>query len=184
MKKSWIARTDDDVFSSRVNGTDGDDYFAGYDYGDVYHGRGGDDLVDGNGGSDRLIGGKGHDDIYGEKGQDRLFGGPGYDLLVGGEHRDILTGGSEADEFRFLAWPSYGGVSHLDIITDFDPREVGEYISMNLEPELGITKFSQLRDMMVQDGDDVVLSFGGVDMLVLEDVRIRQLGADDLIIVT
>lgn len=152
------------------------------DRGDFYHGHGGNDLIDGNKGKDRLIGGSGHDDIYGELGQDRLFGGPGFDLLVGGRNKDIVTGGPGGDIFRFFAFPSWGGESNLDIVTDFDPNEIGEYVYITIEAELGITEFAQLRAMMVQDGEDVVLSFGGADILVLENIRIRQLTEDDFYI--
>lgn len=70
----------------------------------------------------------------------------------------------------------------MDIIRDFDPREIGEWISISIQPELQITEFSQLRDMMIQDRNDVVLSFDAVDILVLKDVRIGQLNEDDFYI--
>jgi hypothetical protein len=70
----------------------------------------------------------------------------------------------------------------LDIITDFDPREIGEWISIFIQPEFNITEYSQLRDMMIQDGNDVVLSFEGLDILVLKDVRISQLSENDFFI--
>ena len=182
MKKKWITRKDHDGLPDRVDGTKWMDFFSGENRGDFYFGRAGDDEIYGNGGGDRLLGGSGNDNIYGVYGSDRLFGGPGNDHLVGGEQKDIVTGGTGADVFRFLAFPASGGVSHLDIITDFDTREANEYIWLTLDPAVGITEFSQLRDMMVQDGDDVVLSFGGVDLLVLENVRIRQLIEDDFFI--
>jgi Ca2+-binding RTX toxin-like protein len=182
MKKSWIARKDEDGPAGRFNGTDGNDTFYGYLDRDVYHGHGGRDEIYGDLGGDRLSGGRGGDIINGYRGKDRIFGGPGNDTIEGGTHKDVITGGSGADLFRFVAWPSYVDGSHLDVITDFDPSGLGEYISISIQPELEITKFSQLRAMMIQDGDDVVLSFGAVDMLVLEDVRIGQLRADDFFI--
>lgn len=182
MKKKWITRKDHDGLPDRIDGTKWMDFFPGTDGADFYFGRGGDDTIFGKRGGDRLLGGSGHDYIQGGQGQDRLIGGPGFDELFGGADKDILTGGGDGDVFHFRPWPALGGWSHLDVITDFDPREIGEWIYMWIDPELNITEFSQLRSMMVQDGRDVVLSFGGVDLLVLEDVRIRQLSEDDFYI--
>ncbi|MBX9457500.1 MAG: hypothetical protein KL863_16625 [Rhizobium sp.] len=171
-----------EVVSRRIDGTDGPDVFHGSFGGDLCFGHGGADVVFGNEGSDRISGGRGADIIYGDRGKDRIIGGPGNDTIEGGMHKDIMSGGPGADMFRFLALPSYVNGSNLDIITDFQPRKPGEYVSIFIEPELDITEFSQLRDMMFQDGKDVVLSFGGVDILVLENVSIRQLSADDFFI--
>lgn len=182
MKKKWITRKDHDGLPDRVDGTKWMDFFYGEDRADFYFGRAGDDVISGYGGGDRLLGGSGNDAIYGSLGKDRLIGGPGFDELVGGEHKDVITGGSGGDVFLFLASPATGGVSHLDVITDFDPRELGEWIEVRIHPDLKITEFSQLRSMMWQDGDDVVLNFWGVDMLVLEDVRIGELSDDDFFI--
>lgn len=189
MKKSWIARTDDNEFSSRINGTNGNDYFLGdkrgtpdFDVRDVYDGRGGHDFIFGLDERDRLSGASGNDTIDGGPGKDRIFGGSGNDTLLGGMHEDIIKGGSGADEFRFLAWRSndeFSG-SGLDIIADFDPREHGERISIATAHYEGIATFAQLKAIMVQDGDDVVMPFDGdLALLVLEDVKIRQLHSDD-----
>lgn len=179
MKNSRTMRKIEDEVPDRINGTNADDVYFGNPGLDVYHGRGGADEIYGNQGGDRLSGGSGYDQVYGGQGRDRIFGGPGNDTLEGAGNKDILTGADGADMFLFYAWPSYGGVSHLDVITDFQPRGRGEFINIELDPELGISSFAQLRAIMVQDGDDVVMSFGGVDILVLEDVRIGQLSADD-----
>lgn len=182
MKDRRIRSAEVEALSRRVDGTSGDDDFFGTVGGDIFHGYGGVDWIYGYEGADRFYGGAGADVIYGDRGKDRIYGGAGNDTIEGGPHKDILSGGSGADMFRFLALPSNVNGSNLDVITDFQPDKAGEYISILIEPELNITEFSQLRDMMVQDGKDVVLSFGGVDILVLENVRIRQLREDDFFI--
>jgi Ca2+-binding RTX toxin-like protein len=188
MKKSWIARWDGEL-SSRINGTNGNDNFRGdagnsknVDIRDVYDGRGGNDLIVGYEEEDRLWGSGGNDTIYGGRGRDRIFGGSGNDTLAGGMHDDRIKGGGGADVFIFDAWRSddefFG--SGNDIIADFDPRQHGERIHLGTLYDDGIATFADLKDIMVQDGDNVNMQFdGGLAMLVLKDVKIGQLHADD-----
>lgn len=179
MKKNRIA--------GRINGTNGDDRFDGDKGGDpnvavrdAYDGRGGHDLILGYDERDQLSGSGGNDTIYGGDGEDRISGGSGNDTLSGGKHDDRVKGGSGADEFFFYAWHEDFGGSGLDVITDFDPTERNEQISLATVQSFGIATFEELKAIMVQDGDDVVMEFGGgLALLVLEDVRIGQLGADD-----
>ena len=189
MKKTWIAQKEGDGRAARLHGTNGNDRFDGdnwdspdVDIRDVYDGRGGHDFILGYDENDRLYGGGGNDTIYGGAGKDRIFGGAGNDTLWGGMHTDIIKGGGGADEFLFTAWRDTEGFtgSGLDIIADFDPREQGERISIATAHYEGIATFAALKAIMVQDGDDVVMSFdGALAILVLEDVKIRQLHADD-----
>lgn len=184
MKKNWIAPKQED-FSSRVNGTNGNDRFDGDLDGavrDVYDGRGGHDLISGYDDSDQLSGGGGNDTIYGGRGRDEISGGSGNDTLWAGMHEDVVKGGGGADVFVFEAWRDddrYMG-SGLDIIADFDPREKGEIISLRTAHYEGIATFADLKALMVQDGDNVNMQFdGGLAFLILEDVKIEQLRADD-----
>lgn len=169
-----------------VKGTNGDDVFVGDGYGkpqvDIFYGRGGHDLAYGGSRGDRLHGGKGSDSLYGELGNDVVFGDAGDDRLDGGSHDDTLTGGSGADVFFFRAWGNYSGSSGVDRITDFDPGIRGEFISLSVIPDFGVATFDELKALMIQDGDNVNLSFEGLDILVLEDVEIGELRADDFLI--
>jgi Ca2+-binding RTX toxin-like protein len=187
MKKNWVIRMDQAGNAGRINGTNGDDFFEGAfvpgepptGLPDVYDGRGGDDLIYGDGASDKLWGSAGNDTINGGAESDRVFGGSGDDTLSGGMHDDRITGGAGADVFSFLAAPDDWGGSGYDVITDFDPRERGESISLQVAQFFEIANFAELKDIMVQDGDNVNMSFGALAILVLEDVRIGQLRADD-----
>ena len=176
MKKNMMAGRDTSAAAARISGTSGNDIWIGFDTDEVYNGQRGNDLIRGAGGMDRLYGGSGRDFIYGESGADDIFGGSERDTLDGGAGADIITGGGGADVFLFRA--TFGD-SELDVITDFSPKERGEYVSMSLAAEFGVTTFQELRAIMVQDGDDVVMSFDGVDLLVLENIRIGQLREND-----
>ena len=189
MKKIWIMQNERGTLSGQINGTNGNDEFVGdnrnaeyVDIRDIYDGRGGHDFIFGLDESDRLLGGAGNDTIHGGAEKDRIFGGTGNDTLSGGMHTDIIKGGGGADEFWFTAWRSddnYAG-SGIDIIRDFDPREVGERISIATAQYEGIATFADLKAIMVQDGDNVNMAFdGALAILVLEDVKIGQLREDD-----
>lgn len=148
-------------------------------YPDAYNGRGGDDFIVGFKAADRLWGGQGNDHIYGGVGSDRIYGGPGKDTLSGEAQTDIISGGSGADTFLFTAHPDGFGASHLDIITDFDPGERGEKIQLVMSIQYGLMTFADLKSRMVEDGGDVVLDFDGLNILVLENLRINELSAND-----
>lgn len=168
-----------------VYGTQGNDDLRGdFDgwgpaFPDAFNGLGGHDFIAGWNSADRLWGGAGNDTIYGHVGSDRLFGGPGKDHLSGGKQSDVISGGGGADIFLFEAWPYDNGGSHLDTITDFDPRERGEHIELAVSTYFQIATFSDLKSFMIEDDGDVVIDFLGRDILVLENLRMNQLSADD-----
>jgi serralysin len=165
-----------------IQGTKWNDVYHG-DYGgvaypDAYNGRGGHDLIAGWNGADWLWGGSGNDSIYGYIGSDRLYGGSGNDTLSGGRQSDVISGGSGADVFLFRAWPFEG--SQLDTITDFDPRERGEHVQLQLSAfDYGLATFSDLKSLMFEDDGDIILDFDGDNILVLKNLRIEQLSAND-----
>lgn len=174
-----------DDFLFRRNGSNGPDIFNGSLGNDVYNGRGGTDNLLGNWGNDRLNGGAGVDAIFGGGGNDRLIGGPGNDRMSGEAGRDVLTGGSGLDTFYYTANGNFlPGAGHgIDIITDFDPRgRDADVVTMLINYGFGVSTFGQLRAGMQQIRGDVVMDFGGGDILVLQDTRIGELSADNFLI--
>ena len=81
-------------------GTPGDDVIDGTSGNDVFAGLGGDDLIKGNGGNDIICGGSGDDVIQGGVGRDQLFGETGGDILKGGKGRDTCIGGLGIDRAK------------------------------------------------------------------------------------
>jgi Ca2+-binding RTX toxin-like protein len=100
-------------------GTEGDDYYSGFDIDEVIFGFGGNDTLLGNGGNDTVLGGAGRDTIDGGKGNDVIWGeedgiagegpadndilsgGAGADTIYGGGGNDIITGGGNAGDLLF-----------------------------------------------------------------------------------
>lgn len=174
-----------DDFFFRRNGSNEDDIFEGSDFNDTYNGRGGNDNILGRWGNDRLSGGPGFDAVFGSGGDDRISGGPGDDKLSGEGGRDVLSGGSGLDIFYYTANGNLlPGAGHgIDIITDFDPRgRDGDILTMLINYGFGVSTFGQLRAGMQQDRGNTVMDFGGGDVLVLLDVRIGELSADNFLI--
>jgi Ca2+-binding RTX toxin-like protein len=173
-----------DEFIFRQNGSNEDDIFVGTSANETYNGRGGNDNLMGNWGNDRLNGGAGFDYVMGEGGNDRLFGGPSDDHIAGDVGRDIMTGGSGLDNFLYTAnGPFLFGGHGFDTITDFDPRgRDGDLITLMINSAFGVTTFRQLRAGMQQDNGNTFMDFGNGDVLLLLDVRIAELSAQNFVI--
>jgi len=136
----------------------------------------------GNWGNDRLDGGNGNDGVYGMGGNDRLMGGPGNDYLAGDVGTDVISGGRGRDTFAYSAFGQFlFGGGGIDIITDFNPRG-GDLIILQIAYEFGIDTFAELKTGMRMRNGDTVMNFGAGDVLVLQDVNIGQLRADDFLI--
>ncbi|UWQ60120.1 calcium-binding protein [Leisingera caerulea] len=161
-----------------LHGETGDDTLNGDAGNDFLSGQSGDDQLDGGQGRDRLLGGTGkdhlkggnsNDTLYGGGGNDTLSGGTGGDKLSGGNGRDVLlghkgndqlTGGGRADTFVFHK--GHGN----DTITDFTAGQ--DHIQIGR----GASRLGQLD--FEQQGDDVLVSFADVTILV-EDISAAQL---------
>jgi Ca2+-binding RTX toxin-like protein len=170
-----------DQFDFARNGSNEDDIYVGDAFNNNYNGRGGNDSLLGDWGNDRLSGGAGFDYVMGQGGNDRLFGGPGDDTMSGDVGRDVLTGGSGLDNFLYTAnGPFLFGGHGIDIITDFDPRgRDGDLITLLINYNFGVSNFAQLRAGMQQNNGDTIMDFGNGDILVLLDVRIAELSAQN-----
>jgi Ca2+-binding RTX toxin-like protein len=129
------------------------------------------DDITGNRVGNNLTGNGGNDRISGQGGDDRLTGNAGADRLNGGAGDDVLTGNSGSDLFTFT-----GG---RDRITDFDDNSDTLVISGALSR--GYRSVDALLDDVARDtGSDVVLNFGGGDVVRLEGLRSISALANDL----
>jgi serralysin len=183
----YLDRPDADEFIfNRKNGSNEGDIFVGTIRNDVYNGLGGNDSLLGNWGNDRLNGGTGSDAVTGGGGNDRLIGGAGNDRISGEGGRDVMSGGSGLDTFYYTANGNIiPGAGHgFDRITDFDPvGQDHDDIVMLINYGFGVSTFADLKRGMRMSQGDTVMNFGGGDILVLEDIRISQLRADDFLII-
>lgn len=159
--------------NDRLFGEDGNDRVFGGNDQDIVEGGAGRDILRGGNGDDQLFGGEGNDVVFGGTGRDRLEGGVGddflsgrggFDILIGGAGDDTLEGGVQADTFVFVntEFTRLSGesvASGHDTITDFAANNNAERIDVS--GVIDIIDFQDLVDNhMVQDGDNVVISFG------------------------
>jgi Ca2+-binding RTX toxin-like protein len=162
-----------------LNGTDQSEVFLGFGGNDTIFGRGGNDhafggrgndLIFGGNGNDHLFGGRGNDALVGEAGRDHLFGGSGRDLLLGGPGKDLLVGGADNDTFLIR----HG--TDVDTIADL---RAGDRIDIR---DFSFASFQAVLNAAHQSHDGVVINLDSSDQLVIADVKLSDLHAEQFII--
>ena len=156
-----------------LKGDGGEDTITGGGGADEIFGNDLDDRLNGSGGNDTLTGGKGSDRLDGGSDNDRLVGGNGSDTLIGGGGNDTLVGDGGADVFEF------GVGKGEDQINDFEFAG-GDKIDVS-DFGTAFDTFGEVQNEMIQDGNDVVINFGGGDMLRIVDATIGDFSAGDFI---
>ncbi|MEM6421326.1 MAG: CHRD domain-containing protein, partial [Pseudomonadota bacterium] len=117
---------------------------------------------------ENVIGSDDGDVLIGSDAVNALSGGDGDDLLRGEGGNDVLTGGEGADVFAFAAGDG------TDTIVDF---EAGV-------DRIEVSDFGSDFDLVsaaVQDGSDVVISFGNDTAARLQNVQLNELTNDDFV---
>lgn len=140
---------------------------------DSAFGGSGDDSIEGDGGNDTLTGGTGGDTLLGGAGYDVLQGDDGDDVLDGGALNDVLFGNAGNDTFRF----SLGG--EIDTLRDFTAGAASEDVIQLVGFSTAFDSFAEVIAVASDDGVNTTINFGGGDMLVLRNVLVSQLHADD-----
>ncbi|MEM9215467.1 MAG: S8 family serine peptidase [Cyanobacteria bacterium P01_F01_bin.150] len=160
--------------SDRLVGNGGNNRILGKAGNDRLIGRGGNDTLVGGGGNDRLIGGSGNDQLNGGGGRDFLSGGNGRDTLRGGGGNDVLDGGKGNDVII-----TGGGRDRIIIRKNQGTDRVRDFKNNRDTIDLKGMSFNQLT--LRQRQDDVLVKFGGKNLLVLEDVSLNQINQADFI---
>ncbi len=149
---------DDAVFgeagNDTLNGNAGNDLVAGGTGNDIADGGDGNDVVQGQDGDDQVNGGLGNDLLTGDAGIDVLDGGAGNDLLGGGAGNDTLNTGDGANVIVFNAGDGVDTV--YSATTASNTLSFGGGIDYD---DLSLSK----------SGDDLVVSAGAADQVVLKD---------------
>lgn len=177
---------DDKLFGQRhgdvLDGGDGNDRLNGGGGNDTLEGGEGDDFLKGGTRNDVLNGGDGNDDIYGNRGDDVLNGGDGNDVLNAGGGNDILNGGAGNDNLKggadadtFIFANNHG----TDVIRDFDATNDAEKIDFS--DLSSIESFDQISGAASQNGADVLIDTGDGNSILLMDVNLGDLDANDFI---
>lgn len=156
-------------YSAAVEGSAGDDVLSAH----AVFGREGNDTITGTGHADVLHGGQGDDQITGQSG-DRLYSAEGDDVLIA-ESGDVMLNGGWGDDSFVLRDSVEGSVS----IADFDALATGDD-HLVLSSDLGDA--DTILSALVQDGDDVVLSVGEIDV-TFTHTEISAFTADDFVFV-
>ncbi len=118
--------------------------------------------------SDRITGSDKADYMLGGTGKDVLSGGKGDDQFLGGQGNDILYGGAGADTFFFALGD---GVDKIYGFHDTGPVAGRDHIGLPTDVYTHLVK--------QQVGDDVDLSFGGSDHIVLKHFQLSNLDPTD-----
>lgn len=162
-----------------LRGGSGNDTLEGGKHNDKLFGGGGRDILRGDAGNDRLVGNNGNDKLFGGGGRDNLIGGNGNDVLNGGGGRDRLVGGSGDDTARggngadtFVFSDGHDGFTIRDFsFSDNDRLELDDSLWNG-----SLTARQVVNTYGTVVNGDMVLDFGGGDVIVLEGITsARQL---------
>lgn len=121
--------------------------------------------------NDRFFGSQKADEMEGGKGNDVMYGGRGNDLIHGSFGNDSLFGGGGADTFLFALG---GGTDKIYRFNDTGPDAAQDHI--------GITADLYAHLVIQQSGNDVDLSFGGTDHIILKNFLVTNVDESDFII--
>lgn len=115
--------------------------------------------------------------LSGGAGDDYLSGRGGNDLLVGGAGRDTLNGGWGNDTFQF----GVGG--GRDVIEDFGVTG-GQRDYLSLDQALGVSSFAEVMAHAKQVAHNTVITFDTGDSILLYNIQMKSLVADDFLFYT
>jgi Ca2+-binding RTX toxin-like protein len=174
-----------------ILGDNSDDTLHGEHGNDVVRGGNGNDLVEGGDGNDRLFGANHEDTILGGAGDDlvragyqadfvdggagndSIVGGGGFDTLIGGAGNDTMEGNFNADRFHFDE--GHGD----DVILDFEAGNDAEKLVFT---ELAtMNSYGDVMTAAVQQGADVLIDTGAGSSILLQDVSLLDLHAQDFL---
>ena len=105
-----------------------------------------------------------------------LVGTAGKDVIFGTGYGDVLTGGAAADQFVFAPNGGPGTAQHT--ITDF----VTGLDKIDLRGFNNISTFSDVTLLESQQGNDTLITLDSHDTLLLKNVALVNLHANDFIL--
>lgn len=153
----------------------GDDRVDGGLGRDGAFGGAGDDSIVGGGGNDTLQGGDNADTLLGGNGLDILVGGAGDDSLDGGDGNDIVLGDAGDDVVVF----ALGG--DQDTLRFFTPGAGAGDVVKLIGFGAAFDSFAEVLAAASDNGVDTTINFGGGDVLIIRNILVSQLTADDFV---
>ena len=109
----------------------------------------------------------------GEGDEDTLYGGSGFDTIVGGGGDDLLYGNFNADRFVFEA--GHGNDTIGDFIAD------NAFELMDFSNFAGFDSLSDILGVAQQVGNNVILNTGPDSSILLLNLQVSDLNADDFL---
>ncbi len=171
-----------DAQSDQIFGEVGDDTIDAGTGNDTADGGGQKDRIFGGSGADSLIGGGGNDTLQGGNDNDTLLGGAAFDVLEGGAGNDTLDGG----DFNDVIFGNSGNdtiifqkTGDVDTIRDFTAGAGVADVIRLIGFGAAFNTFAEVLAAATDNGLHTTIDFGGGDMLVLRNVLVSQLNADD-----
>jgi len=125
----------------------------------------------GGSGNDSLTGSATANLLDGGAGNDAILAGGGNDIIIGGAGDDIMNGGAGADNFVFNA-----GFGHDTITTFGDTGTDQDTLDFSVSV---FANFAAVQAASHQVGTDVHIDVNGATGIVLTNVTLANLGADD-----
>jgi Ca2+-binding RTX toxin-like protein len=101
--------------------------------------------------------------MLGGQGDDVIVGGTGADFISGDRGSDTLTGGAGADTFHTFAGAG------IDVVTDFSVSQ-GDKVQIDAGTTFTVS----------QQGADTVITLGGGDELILQNVQASSIPAGSI----
>lgn len=191
-----------DTGNDSMTGGDGNDTAIGGSGADTINGDVGDDIADASAGADVMNGGTGKDNYFGGAGNDSMsgdagndtlsggdnndtmLGGAGFDVLLGGNNEDYLDGGTSNDHLYGNAGVdtfAFSTGSGVDTVHDMVAGAgAGDFIRLQ-GFGAAFDTFAEVLAAATDNGADTTIDFGGGNMLVLLNVVVGDLNADDFI---
>ncbi|MCZ0733021.1 calcium-binding protein [Phreatobacter sp. AB_2022a] len=111
--------------------------------------------------------------LVGGAGDDRIYGDGAANVISGGGGNDLLSGGGGSDTFVFD--PNFGQDTIADFIAGAASPDIIQFKSSIF------ADFAAVMAAATQNGSDVLISTGGGDTLLLKNVGLSNLHADDFI---
>ena len=158
-------------FRDELFGNLGNDTINGEGGDDRLRGQSGEDTINGGTGNDNIRGGVANDMLFGDDGNDTILGDQGDDMIDGGAGNDRLFGGNNSDMFIFATDYDFDRI--LDFQTNRDDVDLTDF---------GLADYKTLEGIMMESAGNVVIDFGGGDILQINNITIAQLDSDNFIL--
>lgn len=163
----------------RLFGGTGNDLLEDDDGPGGFFGEDGDDTMNGGDDIGRYFGGSGNDLIRGFGGDDTISGNAGFDTIDAGSGNDSIRGNFNADTFVFEDGHGQDTIHDFEALNDLEKIDFSGLSTINSLADLDLG--SAVNGAATQVGANVLIDSGGGNTILLVNVNIGDLDANDFI---